>query len=139
MHTEAAAARAIAIIAHRGQYDHSGIAFIDRPRLVAERLTEPQHVAAGWLHAILTDSDVTAADLRLAGISEPVVDAVVLLAYAPATEDARPCKEVRRNPIALAVKRAAIAVQNTPARPTSMPADARPRVIRIYESDLFPY
>jgi (p)ppGpp synthase/HD superfamily hydrolase len=72
---EVAAAKAIATIAHRYQTDKNGVAYIDHPRRVAERLAphDPQHVAAAWLHDVIEDSGISASDLIAAGISREVV------------------------------------------------------------------
>jgi (p)ppGpp synthase/HD superfamily hydrolase len=71
-----AAARDIATTAHTGQVDQAGNDYIAHPARVAAALHTPQQQAAGWLHDVLEDTDVTADDLADAGIPDDVIAAV---------------------------------------------------------------
>jgi (p)ppGpp synthase/HD superfamily hydrolase len=72
MNDQVAVARAIAHIAHHGQVDKAGNPYIGHPERVAwylrERGERESVVAAGWLHDVLEDTDLTREDLYAAGI-----------------------------------------------------------------------
>ncbi len=133
---EVAAAEAIAVIAHRGQTDRIGVAYIEHPRRVAGRLSDPREVAAAWLHDVIEDCNISAQDLLDAGISQDVVDAVVLLTRTEDVDKDEYYKAIRKNPIALAVKLADIS-DNTDERRTSQlePVD-RERLAKKYRGAL---
>jgi (p)ppGpp synthase/HD superfamily hydrolase len=134
--SEIAAAKAIATLAHRGQTDKIGVDYIEHPRRVAARLTEleaaPTHVAAAWLHDVIEDCGVTASDLIAAGISREVVDAVVLLTRTEANKGDGYYLEIRKNPVALAVKLADIADNTDPKRTALLSAEKRERLAAKY-------
>lgn len=73
-------ARAIATIAHRGQVDKAGNPYIEHPARVAARLTAQKEsdevIAAGWLHDVLEDTDLTREDLSAAGVGGHVISYV---------------------------------------------------------------
>jgi hypothetical protein len=135
-----AAARAIATIAHRRQTDKLGVDYILHPARVAARLTDPAEVAAAWLHDVVEDCDVTPGDLLKAGIAPEAVDAVVLLTRPPRGQDGPDpdayYRALRKNPIALAVKRADIADNTDPSRTALLPVGQRERLRAKYEHAL---
>jgi (p)ppGpp synthase/HD superfamily hydrolase len=127
-----AAARAIAYVAHRGQVDKAGAAYIDHPRRVAERLTDPAQVAAAWLHDVIEDCDVSADDLGAAGIPDEVVEAVVLLTRTPDVPGQDYYAAIRENPIAGAVKLADIADNTDEQRLARLPEETQARLRSKY-------
>lgn len=70
-------ARAIAHVAHAGQTDKAGNPYVEHPRRVADRLRRAGEsdaiVAAGWLHDVLEDTELTRDDLHAAGIDWSVI------------------------------------------------------------------
>lgn len=130
--SQIAAAKAIATIAHRFQTDKIGVAYIEHPRRVAARLTDPTHVAAAWLHDVIEDCGVTADDLIAAGISQEVVDAVVLLTRTDANKGDGYYLAIRKNRIALAVKLADIEDNMDPRRTALLTAEKRERLAAKY-------
>ncbi|WP_269048047.1 hypothetical protein [Paenarthrobacter sp. Z7-10] len=139
---QVAAARAIATIAHKGQTDKSGADYITHPSRVAGRLTDPQHVAAAWLHDVLEDCGkifagppafgITAEDLLAAGIEQDVVDAVVLLTRTADNAGDRYYEAIRANAIAKAMKLADIAENTDPARTAKLTPETREKLARKY-------
>ncbi|MBT2548095.1 phosphohydrolase [Arthrobacter sp. ISL-65] len=128
-----AAAKAIATIAHRFQTDKIGVPYIEHPRRVAAKLDDSKHIAAAWLHDVIEDCGITADDLRAAGISGAVIDAVVLLTR---TEDSKGdgyYAAILENPIALAVKLADIADNTDPERTARLEPEVRRRLAGKYE------
>ena len=112
-------AAALATIAHRGQLDKVGAAYIDHPARVAERFdwrNEPIHHAAAWLHSVMEDSDITQRDLLEAGIRREIVDIVTLLTRVSDVSDGDFFAAINANPIARAVKLADVADNSAPWR-----------------------
>lgn len=75
----AAAAESLARAAHSGQVDKQGRDYATHHLAPVAALLAPfgaEAVAAGWLHDIIEDTDTTFADLRMAGFSAWVVNAV---------------------------------------------------------------
>lgn len=127
-----AAARAIAQIAHRGQVDKAGAAYIDHPRRVAERLTDPSEVAAAWLHDVIEDCGITADDLRDAGIPDDVVAAIVLLTRTADQPSDDYYAAIRAHPVARAVKLADIADNTDEERLQRLPMQTQQRLREKY-------
>lgn len=132
----AAEAEAIARAAHTGQVDKIGVNYIEHPRRVAARFnptTQPDETAVAWLHDVIEDTPVTAAELLEAGFPDHVVAAVELLTKNSAehTLDAYYAR-IRENPLALAVKTADIADNTDPARTAQLSSDARERLAAKY-------
>ena len=101
----------IATIAHRGQLDKLGYDYIDHPARVAESfdwLNEPVEHCTAWLHDVIEDTDVSAADLLKAGMLPEIVTAVELMTRRADVADADYYDRIRQNSAALAVKLADI-------------------------------
>jgi (p)ppGpp synthase/HD superfamily hydrolase len=133
---EVAAAKAIATIAHREQEDKIGVAYIEHPRRVAARLSDPRAVAAAWLHDVVEDCEISAHDLLDAGISAEVVDAVMLLTRTKDVTNDDYYKAIRKNPIALAVKLADIADNTDETRTSQLDPADRERFAHKYRHAL---
>ena len=133
-----AAAEAIATEAHAGQVDKSGVDYIAHPRGVAAQFdpaTQPNECAVAWMHDVLEDTDVTADDLRAAGIPYEVIDAVRLLTKNPAEPDLDAYyARIKANPLALAVQADDIANNTDPARVAQLDPATRLRLAAKYES-----
>ncbi|GAP56284.1 GTP pyrophosphokinase [Arthrobacter sp. Hiyo6] len=136
MTSQVAAAKAIATIAHRFQTDKIGVAYIEHPRRVAAIITEQNaglpHIAAAWLHDVIEDCGVTAIDLIAAGISQEVVDAVVLLTRTETNKGDGYYLEIRKNSVALAVKLADIDDNGDPKRTALLTEEKRDRLAVKY-------
>lgn len=74
-------ARTIATQAHEGQFRRDGVTpYIKHPAAVASRAPKtPESQAAGWLHDVLEDTELTREDLTREGIPDAVVAAVEAL------------------------------------------------------------
>lgn len=94
----------IADKAHKGQFDKAGANYINHPVTVAGFVDTPEEKAAAYLHDTLEDTDVTADDLRIAGIPENVVNAVEILTHEKSKDYFDYLKLVKSNDIAKAVK-----------------------------------
>lgn len=126
-------ARMIANSAHAGQVDKSGQPYIDHPRRVAARLSDPTEVVVAWLHDVLEDSDTPEGLLR-ATFGDEVTDAVVALTHNYGHHESRVdyYTRVRANPTALAVKKADIADNTDPHRLALLKPDLRARLETKY-------
>ena len=130
---EVAAAKAMATIAHRFQTDKIGVPYIEHPRRVADKLVDPKHVAAAWLHDVIEDCGITAKDLAAAGISDEVITAVVLLTRTKDNGGNGYYEAIRENPIALAVKLADIEDNTDASRTARLEPEVRQRLAGKYE------
>jgi (p)ppGpp synthase/HD superfamily hydrolase len=132
-------ARDLAARAHRGQTDKAGVAYVHHPAAVAAafdpELDWVEHSAA-WLHDVVEDTDVTAEDLRAAGVAEEVVRVVVLLTRTPEVPDEEYYRRIRADSRARRVKLADIAHNTDPARRAALPAETRERLAAKYAKAL---
>jgi (p)ppGpp synthase/HD superfamily hydrolase len=69
----------IAVKAHEGQKDWYGGDYVNHPMTVSSYCKTERGRIAALLHDVIEDTSVTADDLRLAGIGEDVVHAVICL------------------------------------------------------------
>jgi (p)ppGpp synthase/HD superfamily hydrolase len=107
--TELQLAERIARSAHANQFEEStGESYIHHVERVVAMVDSDEAKAVAWLHDVLEDSDYTSDDLRAAGISAPVITAVLYLtreeavSYASYIEDLLLCGDA----LALTVKAA---------------------------------
>ena len=143
-HVEAdlvARARALATSAHAGQVDKAGAPYITHPERVAARVAggtptgthdDAEAVAVAWLHDVVEDTAVTAADLAAAGFPGTVVAAVLALTRAPGEDPDGYYARVAADPLALRVKRADIADNTDPARVAALDPATRERLAAKY-------
>ena len=96
----------IAVKAHEGQTDRDGEAYILHPLAVGLMGKTDEERMAGFLHDVLEDSDITAADLLEADIPESVVNALQLLTHEKGEDYFGYVQRIidSGNPIALQVK-----------------------------------
>ena len=90
--------------AHRGQFDKSGIDYIEHPIFVASQVDSEEEKAVALLHDVIEDSSVTAEELLNAGLPETVVTAVQILSKKKGQDYQTYLKTVKSNPLARAVK-----------------------------------
>ena len=90
--------------AHKEQLDKNGLPYVFHPFHVAEQMQDEDCVIAALLHDIIEDTDMTADDLRAQGFSDRVVDAVVLLTHTENDDYGEYIRNIKKNPIARAVK-----------------------------------
>jgi (p)ppGpp synthase/HD superfamily hydrolase len=97
-------ARYIAYYAHIDQTDHGGNPYIFHLVSVSEKCKSDEAKAAAYLHDILEDTDTTTEDLLKNGVSQEIVDAVVLLTRTPDETYHEYLVKLKPNPIAKEVK-----------------------------------
>lgn len=97
-------ARDVATIAHAGQTDRAGAAYIGHPARVAARQRSSQATSAAWLHDVVEDTPVTLEDLRQGGFDRRVVDAVDALTHREGEDYFDYVRRAGDNPVARLVK-----------------------------------
>ena len=122
----------IAQQAHTGQVDKSGKPYIEHPLRVSAKFTQPTHQCVALLHDVLEDSDYTSDDLRVAGISDEVIDAVVALTHLKNEPLDQYYERIKKNPLALTVKLADIEDNTDPKRPALLDEETRSRLEKKY-------
>lgn len=100
------AAMKLCFKAHKDQVDKAGISYVFHPISLAERFGEGQEaeICVALLHDVLEDTDYTVDDIRAAGMSDEVIDALLLLNHNPKVEYMDYVLRLSQNNIARHVK-----------------------------------
>lgn len=100
------AAMKLAYKAHEGQLDRSGVPYIFHPIHLAEQFEEGEEaeVCVALLHDVMEDTDYTVDDIREAGMSEEVIEALLLLKHDPEVDYLDYVRTLGANEIAWKVK-----------------------------------
>lgn len=93
----------LAVTAHAGQIDKSGVPFIWHSIRVAQKLSAPDHVVA-LLHDAVEDSEFTFENLLSLGISQAAVDVIRILTHEDTVSYDDYIERVAKNPQAVRVK-----------------------------------
>lgn len=94
----------IAALAHAGQQDKGGSPYVLHPlRMMLKLETEQERVVA-LLHDVLEDSALTVDELREAGFTDEVLEAVQILTRRPGESRMDAAVRAAQNPLTLAVK-----------------------------------
>ena len=97
-------AEQIATIAHEGQVDKAGVAYINHPRTVASMCESEEGKIVGWLHDVVEDTDVTFEELREKGFSDVVIEALRCVTKEEGYEISEYYTKIKNTPIAREVK-----------------------------------
>lgn len=89
---------------HKEQVDLDGIPYPFHPFHVAESQTTEETTCVALLHDILEDTDTTKEELLEIGFPEKIVEAVCLMTHNPDIPYLDYVREIKKNPIAKAVK-----------------------------------
>lgn len=92
--------------AHQGQADKSGLPYLIHPLHLAEQMETEDEICTALLHDVVEDTHYTLEDLRRAGISETVLEALQLLTHDPQVPYMEYIIAAGRNPLARKVKQA---------------------------------
>lgn len=129
-------AQTIATIAHEGQTDKSGCAYIEHPAAVASFVTTDDEKVVAWLHDVIEDTAITAEHLLEMGFPAHIVDAVVLLTRTKEVSVEDYYLRIRKNPLARNVKLADIKHNTLPSRTEILPKDVQKRLDKKYKKAL---
>lgn len=102
--------------AHRDQLDKSGMPYVFHPFHLAEQMDTEEKVVVALLHDVIEDTDYTIEDLSEMGFGKEIIDAITLLTHAPDVEYMDYVRNIKKNPIAKAVKLADLAHNSDPTR-----------------------
>lgn len=117
---ELAEAQALCRRAHEGQVDKAGQPYWQHPFAVAQRVQGRMEKVVAYLHDVVEDTDVTLDDLRKAGFSEQVAEAVDALTRRDGEDYlSEYLPRVCHNDVARAVKKAGLAHNTDPSRAES--------------------
>ena len=97
-------ALALALRAHQGQMDKSGLPYILHPIRLMMRVEDPQAKVVALLHDVLEDSDMTENDLQNAGFDKQIIEAVVCLTKTPSIDYMEYIRRIKKNSLATQVK-----------------------------------
>lgn len=95
--------------AHKEQVDKSGIPYVFHPIHLAEQMQDEATTVVALLHDVVEDTDYTLEDLVQMGFPREAVDAIALMTHDAAVPYMDYVAEIKKNPIARAVKRADLA------------------------------
>ena len=96
----------IAFEAHRDQLDKTGLPYIHHPLHLAFQMSDEVTTCVALLHDVVEDSDMTFEELEKLGFGGEIVDALRLLTHAEDVPYMDYVREIKKNPVAAAVKRA---------------------------------
>ncbi len=102
--------------AHKKQKDKSGQPYVFHPFHLAEQMETEETTIVALLHDVVEDTSVTLDDLAAEGFSQSVLDAIALMTHAPGVNYMDYVAEIKKNPIAKAVKIADLTHNSTLSR-----------------------
>lgn len=94
----------IAYQAHQGQTDKTGLPYIYHPIHLAEQMQDEATTCVALLHDVVEDTDITIEQLGQEGFPQEVLEAIQLMTHDPAVPYMDYVREIKKNPIASAVK-----------------------------------
>lgn len=95
--------------AHKGQTDKSGMPYVFHPFHLAEQMTDEVSTVVALLHDVLEDTDMTSEELSSYGFGEDVIKPLELLTRRGEIPYFDYIGEIRKDPVACAVKLADLA------------------------------
>lgn len=97
-------AMCIAFEAHKDQVDKTGIPYIYHPMHLAEQMTDEPTTCAALLHDVVEDTDITFEQLEQEGFGDKILSALRLLTHDEHVPYMEYVREIKKDPIAKAVK-----------------------------------
>lgn len=90
--------------AHINQTDKSGLPYVFHPFHLAEQMKTEETTIVALLHDVVEDTDITLEDLKEKGFNKEIIDAIALMTHDDDTDYMDYVREIKKNPIAKAVK-----------------------------------
>lgn len=90
--------------AHREQLDKSGVPYVFHPFHVAEQMDDEASVIVALLHDVMEDADYSPEDLRAAGFSGEILDALCLMTRPDGMSYMDYIRRMKGHPLAVRVK-----------------------------------
>ena len=94
----------IAFEAHKDQTDKNGIPYIYHPIHLAEQMTDEKTICVALLHDVVEDTEITFEQLKKEGFSSEILEALMLLTHDDELPYMDYVQNIKKNPIATAVK-----------------------------------
>lgn len=98
------AALELCFAAHKDQRDKSGAPYVFHPFHLAEQMETEEEVCVALLHDVMEDTPITAEQIRAAGMSDAVVEALLLMRHDKGVPYLDYVAALAHNPLARAVK-----------------------------------
>lgn len=133
-----ATAKALAMMWHAGQLDANGLPYTEHLQRVASVFPEDSDEnVVGWLHDCIEDRGITVQQLRDAGATERQISAISDISHIPKNEpNVVYWGRVKRNELALEVKKSDIMDNSNPDRLYYLPEERRWRMMKKYHRAL---
>jgi (p)ppGpp synthase/HD superfamily hydrolase len=90
--------------AHKDQLDKSGMPYVFHPFHLAEQMKDEATTTVALLHDVVEDTPLTIDDLENMGFTHEVTDAIRLLTHAEGVPYMEYVAQIKKNPVAKAVK-----------------------------------
>ena len=90
--------------AHKNQTDKSGLPYVFHPFHLAEQMETEEATIVALLHDVVEDTNVTLEDLEGEGFKSEIIEAIALMTHDDDTDYMDYVREIKKNPIAKAVK-----------------------------------
>lgn len=90
--------------AHKEQVDKSGMPYVFHPFHLAEQMKDEDTTIVALLHDVVEDTDYTIDDLCSKGFNDKVIEAIKLMTHDPEVPYMEYVAQIKKNPIAKAVK-----------------------------------
>lgn len=90
--------------AHKDQVDKSGMPYVFHPFHLAEQMRDEVTTIVALLHDVMEDTDYTLEDLERMGFPQEALEALALLTHDPWVHYMDYVKQIKKNPVAKAVK-----------------------------------
>lgn len=90
--------------AHKNQVDKSGMPYVFHPFHLAEQMTDENTTVVALLHDVIEDTTYTINDLKNMGFNDTILEAISLMTHSKDVPYMDYVTEIKKNPIAKAVK-----------------------------------
>lgn len=94
----------ISFEAHKNQTDKNGMPYIYHPIHLAEHMTDEATICVALLHDVVEDTNITFEQLEAEGFSNEIISAIKLMTHDDNVPYMDYVSEIKKNPIATAVK-----------------------------------
>ena len=92
--------------AHKEQVDKTGLPYVFHPFHLAEQMEDEVTTVVALLHDVAEDTDITLCDMAAMGFGDEAIAALTLLTHDPAVPYMDYVAQIKKNPVATAVKKA---------------------------------
>jgi (p)ppGpp synthase/HD superfamily hydrolase len=120
--------------AHKNQVDKSGMPYVFHPFHLAEQMDSEEAVAVALLHDVIEDTGYTLEDLAAMGFPQRVTQPLALLTHRDSVPYLEYVAEIKKDPVARAVKLADLRHNSDLSRLDTVDEKALERVAKYKEA-----